>query len=377
MAISIRAGDALACLRAMPADSVHCCVTSPPYWGLRDYGTPPQIWGGDPGCAHQWLVETRKGMSGGTATAKVHIKGSANFQAFGATKHAFCRHCGAWRGSLGLEPDYRLYVDHLVAVLREVRRVLRRDGSLWLVLGDCYASGGGKAKRAGGGAQGDNWQGPATHPNRMPQPGLKPKDLVGIPWRVAFALQDDGWWLRRDNVWNKLNPMPESCKDRCTSAHEYVFHLSKSARYYYDGEAIKEPCASSPSDLRKMAEGLDRIGGKHKTLSDRLVRANSASKIGRKRAVGDSSGRNKRSVWTIATAPFPGAHFATYPPALVEPCILAGCPAGGTVLDPFLGAGTTALVADRLGRHCIGIELSPAYAAMARRRLGAPALAAA
>jgi site-specific DNA-methyltransferase (adenine-specific) len=338
----------------MPSGSVHCCVTSPPYWGLRDYRTPPQIWGGEPNCRHRWGDPIRTPWANDVRGPNGRQKNLAAGAWKVKTTGPFCQRCGAWRGALGLEPDYRLYVDHLVAVMREVGRVLRPDGSLWLNLGDSYASGAGKAKRAGGGAQGAAWQGkgPAGYrgahkadpknpgadlagfqPNRMPQPGLKPKDLAGIPWRVAFALQDDGWWLRRDIIWAKPNPMPESVRDRPTTAHEYLFLLTKSSRYYFDGEAIKELTATAAR-------------------------------------------RNKRSVWTVATAPFPGAHFATFPPALIKPCILAGCPTGGTVLDPFLGAGTTALVADRLGRASIGIELNPAYAEMARRRLPAavPAL---
>lgn len=402
----------------MPSNCVHCCVTSPPYWGLRDYGTPPQIWGGEARCRHRWGADGKSGQrlrnGEGSHTAK---------QAVPATLHpstgAFCQHCGAWRGSLGLEPDYQLYVDHLVAVLHEVRRVLRADGTLWLNLGDCYATGAGKAKRAGGGAQGANWQGgDATQPNRMP-PGLKPKDLVGIPWRVALALQDDGWWLRRDHVWSKANPMPESVRDRCTTAHEYLFQLSKSARYYFDGEAIKEPAVNG----ERYHGGYDKRPGARQQRNGRNDPDNTAAM------------RNKRSVWTVATAPFRGAHFAAFPPGLIEPCVLAGtsakgvCPKCGaqwvrcnaasglasqrdginrgddkrgrkiccgvsgkattgwrascpcnagtmpaTVLDPFLGAGTTALVADRLGRHCVGIELSPGYAEWRGTRTGAPAI---
>jgi DNA modification methylase len=428
LAISIRVGDALASLRAMPPESVHCVVTSPPYWCLRDYGTRPQIWGGRADCRHRWGNEGKSGQrlrnGEGSNTAK---------QAVAITLHpstgAFCQRCGAWRGSLGLEPAYQLYVEHLVAVLREVRRVLRRDGTLWLNLGDCYATGAGKAKRAGGGAQGAAWQGGAeTQPNRMPQAGLKPKDLVGIPWRVAFALQDDGWWLRRDNVRAKPNGMPESVRDRCTTAHEYLFLLSKSGRYFFDGEAIKEP-ASQPI-------GKASLTGQHKASAGGFTTNGTGNST-----LGSNQGaatRNKRSVWTVASAPYKGAHFATFPPALIEPCILAGtsergvcpqcaapwvrvvevveraghkprldearfkcgpgrhpsskrreigwrpscdCDAGdpipALVLDPFLGAGTTALVADRLGRHCLGIELSPGYAELARARVGGPALAAA
>ena len=442
MAISIEVGNALHCLRAMPADSVHCCVTSPPYWGLRDYGTPPQVWGGDPDCRHRWGAEGKSAQrlrnGEGSTTAK---------QAVAVTLHpstgAFCERCGAWRGSLGLEPTYDLYVDHLVEVLREVRRVLRPDGTLWLNLGDCYATGGGKAHKAGGGRQGACWPGLATQPNRMPQPRLKPKDLVGIPWRVAFALQDDGWWLRRDNIWSKPNPMPESVRDRCTSSHEYLFQLTKARRYYYDAEAIKEPAAYAGQQL-----GICRGQKRRATAMGRAPTGNERPGAD----VDIATGRNKRSVWTIVPMPFREAHFATFPPALVEPCILAGtsergvcshcgrpwrrilskrpdvrksyatigtgnkarasrndgnglnkvlredgrggdlataqcvtigwrrtCDCPGTdpvpaiVLDPFLGAGTTALVADRLGRDCIGLELSPGYAAMARRRVGSAA----
>jgi DNA modification methylase len=218
--------------------------------------------------------------------------------------------------------------------------------------------------------------GPVTQPNRMPQPNLKPKDLVGIPWRVAFALQADGWYLRQDIIWHKPNPMPESVTDRCTKAHEYLFLLSKSARYYFDAIVIHEPVQSGESDVRKMKEAKARIGGRHKTLDDPL---SATTNIGQKRSVGNGETRNRRTVWEIATAPFAGAHFATFPPALIEPCIKAGCPEGGTVLDPFGGAGTTGLVADRLRRNAILIELNPAYADMARRRIraDAPLLAAA
>jgi DNA modification methylase len=449
VAISIRVGSALACLRAMPADSVHCCVTSPPYWGLRDYGTPPQVWGGDLGCRHQWGTEVgrltshpQQSRNGRGVCGDRTLHPSASRTALSASQGAFCQRCGAWRGSLGLEPTYQLYVDHLVEVLRAVRRVLRPDGTLWLNLGDCYAN----DSKWGGKTSGKHARAlhGSTGVGRARQhTGLKPKDLVGIPWRVAFALQDDGWWLRRDIVWHKPNPMPESVRDRCTSAHEYLFHLTKSARYFFDGEAIKEPAAESviaraayKNGGTKLAANRDRNDG------DKGQRTSFADWVG---------GRNKRSVWTIATSPFPEAHFATFPPALVEPCILAGtsergvCPCCGapwvrvirkrsdvrtpyatigtgqkarasrndgigpnkvlredgrggdlattqcetigwrascscnsergytdpipaTVLDPFLGAGTTALVAARLGRDCIGIELSPAYAAMAERR---------
>ena len=349
---------------------------------------------------------------------------------------AFCE-CGAWLGSLGLEPTPELYTAHIVEVFREVKRVLRADGTLWLNLGDSYASGKGTCFNPGGGSsslgQGRKAQG--VHPldrgnkSTLAASGLKCKDLVGIPWRVAFALQADGWYLRSDIIWEKRNPMPESVRDRPTKAHEYIFLLSKSATYYYDADAIKEPCspdtharyARGRGDNHKWADGgpgnqtiaTNRPGSlfarppEHVAPRDRRGR-NSRMNIsrdaqhpheanGKARAPGvnpkcaaPGSGikqnssfsaavkdivpyRNKRTVWTIATKSFSGAHFATFPPALITPCILAGCPAGGVVLDPFAGAFTTSLVCQQLGRDSISIELSPAYIALGVERLEAAA----
>ncbi len=316
-------GNAPDVLMELPDKSINCCVTSPPYWGLRDY-----------------RVE----------------------------------------GQLGLEKTPEEYVQKMVDLFREVRRVLRDDGTLWLNLGDSYASSGGIAqphrdgrrgigKRGTRGTQGYSAAGGGfTKPSAI-NSGLKPKDLVGIPWRVAFALQADGWYLRSDIIWHRPNPMPESVTDRPTKAHEYIFLMSKRERYYYDADAIKEDCLSGPSDIKKMLESLPRIGGKHKILTDPLLKASSLTNIGQKRAVGDPSGRNKRSVWTVATQPFKEAHFATFPPKLIEPCILAGCPDGGIVLDPFMGAGTTGVVCANLGRNYIGIELNPEYIHIANERI--------
>lgn len=303
-------GDCLEVMKEMPDNSIHCCVTSPPYWGLRDYGV---------------------------------------------------------EGQLGLEKTPEEYVQKMVDLFREVKRVLRDDGTLWLNLGDSYASdfkgscGPSEVQLSNAGSR--------YKMNQRLHHGLKPKDLVGIPWRVAFALQADGWYLRSDIIWHKPNPMPESVTDRPTKAHEYIFLLSKSQRYYYDAEAIKESCQSGPSDIKKMIESLPRIGGKHKTLTDPLSKASSTTNIGIKRSVGDPSGRNKRSVWTVATQPFPEAHFATFPPKLIEPCILAGCPEGGIVLDPFMGAFTTAVTAYNLRRQYTGIEISPEYCAIGEERI--------
>lgn len=398
MTVQILTGDCRTILAGLPEKSVHCCVTSPPYFGLRDYGIASQI---------------------------------------------------------GLEATPDAFVAELVAVFREVRRVLRDDATLWLNLGDSYVGGGNNRGNNSpiSDKQGSN-RGAVGQVGAVPiGPGLKPKDLIGIPWRVAFALQADGWYLRQDIIWAKPNPMPESVRDRCTKAHEYIFMLSKSARYHYDADAIAEPAIyagltnQDPSGYKdakafngKHSDKQRGHGRRHDGFNDRWDKMEKAEQC--------SGMRNKRSVWTVATQPYSEAHFATFPPALIEPCIKAGtsergcCPSclapwvrevekgpekegiergkhasahraiqgpqrsanGGlgtrvttttgwspscscyplrvedapacfvpkvipcTVLDPFGGAGTTGLVADRLQRNAILIELNPAYAAMARAR---------
>ena len=296
---TVHHGDCLETLRTLPANSVQCCVTSPPYWGLRDYGVDGQI---------------------------------------------------------GLEQTPEAYVARLVEVFREVRRVLRDDGTVWLNLGDSY-SGSGRGQNPNG-KQGTN-RGTLFVPDNsgVVPDGLKPKDLVGIPWRVAFALQADGWWLRSDIIWHKPNPMPESVTDRPTKAHEYVFLLTKSARYFYDAQAVSEP-SIYPDDDRKARSTTAQK--RMPTDSIAGVRPGSAT----------YPTRNRRSVWSITPKPFKGAHFATMPPDLAELCILAGCPVGGTVLDPFAGSGTTLAVAVANGRNGIGIELNAEYIDLARQRIG-------
>ena len=298
MAWQLYQGDALETLKQMEDESVHCCVTSPPYWGLRDYGV---------------------------------------------------------EGQLGLESTPEEYVENMVKVFREVKRVLRDDGTLWLNLGDSYAgSGRGPTGRNGIGNQ-EKRQG--FHSPKVVIPtGLKPKDLIGIPWMVAFALRADGWYLRQDIIWHKPNPMPESVKDRCTKAHEYIFLLTKSQKYFYDSEAIKEK-SNYPG------QGGAAIG--HVTHSQPGARRLSVTENLKIRG----EKRNKRSVWTVTTKPFKEAHFAVFPPKLPEICIKAGCPEGGTVLDPFAGAGTTLWVAEQLGVNSIGIELNPEYCEIIRRRM--------
>jgi DNA modification methylase len=315
--IKILVGDALDRLRALSDKSVNCCVTSPPYFGLRDYGI---------------------------------------------------------NGQIGLEPTPDEFVTALVAVFREVRRVLRDDGTLWLNIGDSYArapaKGGsgpgknaaygdafGKARRkfrAGSGRADGKVDGRGIR-NRNgvgSVPGLRDKELIGVPWMLAFALRADGWLLRQDIIWSKLNGQPEPVVDRCTKSHEYLFLLVKNSRYYFDFVAILEP------------EVCGRKRGP--ALHGDAVSTNGNGGLAQRKSTGF---RRKRSVWETVSEPYAEAHFATYPPALIEPCILAGCPKGGTVLDPFGGAGTTGLVADRFGREAILIELNPDYAALAERRL--------
>ena len=385
-------GDCIEGMRTLPDARVHCCITSPPYWGLRDYGHDGQI---------------------------------------------------------GLEPTPEAYVARMVEVFREVRRVLRDDGTLWLNLGDSYNNAGsskngtgldGKMRGGATGADGECGYKKRDLRHALKGSGIKHKDLVGIPWRVAFALQADGWWLRQDIIWHKPNPMPESVRDRCTKAHEYVFLLTKSERYYYDAEAVSEACAqSSASRYRYGFAGAVKSGAEGVVLG-RAADPNCGLKLSKTDS--PPATRNRRSVWTVTTKPYSGAHFATMPPDLVEPCILAGCPeqccpmcgtgyervtarqksfesgsgrsgiaiegkqdlaasktnstpdirmgpvvssvtlgwqpacdcsaagtATGTVLDPFSGSGTTLAVAAELGRNAIGCELNPEYIELANTRI--------
>jgi DNA modification methylase len=287
--VNIHTGNCLDILPTMEAGSVNCCVTSPPYFGLRDYGNDEQI---------------------------------------------------------GLEETPEAFVESLVKVFREVKRVLADDGTLWLNLGDSYAATGGHTGYGASSMLRSEAQKDARNFKSQKVPsGLKPKDLIGIPWRVAFALQQDGWYLRQDIIWSKPNPMPESVTDRCTKAHEYIFLLSKKAKYFYDAEAVKEICVE-PVREREKNNGESSVETK--------LRGHSGM-------CGTGETRNKRSVWEVTTKPYSGAHFATFPPDLIKPCILAGCPAGGTVLDPFGGSGTTGMVALELGRSAELIELNPDY----------------
>lgn len=322
-------GDALESLKTLPSDSVDCCVTSPPYYALRDYGVDGQI---------------------------------------------------------GLEETPEAYIDRLVEVFREVRRVLKNNGTLWVNIADSYAgSGKGAAsypenakKYKQGTSRGMLG---AEKTTKAKTPGIKQKDLIGIPWMLAFGLRADGWYLRQDIIWQKPNAMPESVKDRCTKCHEYVFLLSKSKTYYFDGEAIKEPCVGFDKSSPRGSKGTFTPNAGRRKGNNRSFRGggvytnnrsfdNSADK--EKKTVGnvpnETGVRNRRSVWSVSTHGFSGAHFATFPRKLIEPCILAGCPVGGTVLDPFIGSGTTAEVAQDLGRNCIGIDINESTYAFCQDR---------
>lgn len=300
----IHVGDCLQLLKQIPDNTVDCCVTSPPYYGLRNY-------------------------NGGEL-------------------------------EIGVENTPEQYIKNLVAIFAEVKRVLVADGTLWVNIGDSY--------------------------NGVQSNALKPKDLIGIPWMLAFALRDIGYYLRQDLIWHKFNPMPESVKDRCTKAHEYIFLLSKSAKYYYDYESILETATGYDGRKATLMKGSKKYKDsghtmaergherwRFKNLQDKGQTVNTIHKI---RADGEgeymSPVRNKRSVWSVPTKPFSGIHFATFPEKLIEPMISAGCPEGGIVLDPFSGAGTTAVVAKKLFRNYIGLELNPEYVELSKKRLDFP-----
>jgi DNA modification methylase len=337
----IKQGDCLDVLKTLPSESVNCCITSPPYYGLRDYGTAIYE-GGNIDCEHS--------ISGWSD----NLKPDCDRPERDGTKRQFCLKCGAKRidDQIGLEESPEIYVEKMVAVFREVKRILRDDGTVWLNLGDSYCGSGGAGNQFGQLDSGLKKYKQAGTPKEI---GLKPKDLIGIPWRVAFALQADGWYLRQDIIWHKPNPMPESVTDRCTKAHEYLFLLSKSERYYFDNEAIKEPSVKFENE------------GRRPRTQPNGLRADEAKSEGGFQFQGRQ--RNRRSVWTVATKPYSGAHFATFPKELIEPCVLAGCPKDGTILDPFGGSGTTAEVAIENGRNALLIELNPEYIELAKTRI--------
>ena len=358
--------------RTIPLDdnSVQCAVTSPPYWGLRVYeGVEPEVWGGDPDHSHAW--ESAGSAEGHTGKRRWN-HGDANgalrrtdapdsWQQIGLG--STCE-CGAWCGCLGLEPDYRMYVEHIVEVFAEVHRVLRPDGVLWLNMGDSYAgSWGNHGSREGRGhvLRGSNRRDKAVVIPPGPRVALKPKDRMMMPARVAIALQEWGWWLRSEIVWHKPNAMPSSTTDRPTDAHEMIYLLSKSARYYYDGEAIAEPLAVATVQRLAQNNGNPIHNGNRERGYPGVSQT-----LG---VMGSGETRSARTVWSIPTQPYPDAHFATFPEEIPRRGILAGSCEGDLVLDPFCGSGTTGAVALRYGRRFVGVDASAEYLELAHKRI--------
>ena len=359
MKVHLILGDSLTEIKKLPDESVDCCITSPPYWGLRDYGTG--AWeGGDSNCDH-----SRK-TSDKIESSTLQSNATNQNHDHEGWRGGVCGKCGAQRvdNQIGLEKTPQEYVDKMVEVFREVRRVLRKDGTLWLNLGDSYAGNREKSGDAGPHATCGNTKEECCAKFNKVVDGLKPKDLVGIPWMVAFALRADGWYLRQDIIWSKKNCMPESVTDRCTKSHEYIFLLSKNQTYFYDNDAIKEPCAEVSKKRAEYGWNCNRPSTKNASMNKEGIHT---EKMGNRFVPED--GRNKRSVWTVATKPFKDAHFATFPKELITPCVLAGCPKSGTILDPFSGAGTTGVVAKENNRNYIGIELNPEYVNMSKARI--------
>lgn len=419
---TIHVGHVIDVLRGMEAESAQCVVTSPPYWGLRDYGLEGQVWDGDAECEHVWGDELPEAHKSNRHIGEGNLEGGRNHGEdvkAGSGSGQFCQRCGAWLGSLGLEPTPELYVAHLVDVFREVWRVLRKDGVVWLNLGDSYHGSWGNSGKRPELDGNESYQrekatdyfdrgGYREHRERPPSSykhsSLKPKDLCMIPARVAIALQDAGWWVRSRVTWIKANPMPESVTDRPTSATEDIYLLSRSARYYYDTDAVREGYAGVQNGK---AGTFQREGSKREQPMH--GQGYGTHRPNREDDVYGHGGRNMRNYMLLPTQPFPCAyckgceslfdnyrkmkqhvddegkkhyicprcgkwdqwmsHFATYPQRLIEPFIKAGSKSGDTVLDIFGGAGTTALVAAGLGRDSALVELNSEYAEMAKQRL--------
>lgn len=344
-------------------NSIQCVVTSPPYWGLRKYsGEQDLIWG-DNHCEHEWRMADTKEMN--------YVKGNPEFarphrehKNFMATTNT-CTLCNSWRGAYGLEPTPEMYIEHTIEILREIRRVLRKDGVVFWNIGDSYATNHAEVGTIG---RETGWTS-ATGLIDMKERGrtstknhktLKPKDLCLIPFRVAIAAQEDGWWVRSVIIWSKPNPMPESVTDRPTESHEYILMLTKSKKYYWDADAVREPsnCTDFGSDQRdtSITHGM---GSGNSGINEAKRRAKEQGTFG---------GRNIRSVWTFPTQPYPKVHFSVFPEKIPEICIKAASKEGDLILDPFAGAGTTLWVAKKLNRKAIGYELSEEYCEIALER---------
>jgi len=363
--IKIYNGNAINLLEELDSESINCVVTSPPYWALRDYQTKPIIWDGDKNCEHDWNIRQyskvtnyNEGFNQRWENSSNRIQKQSEMGKLFSIKEGFCTKCGAWKGSLGLEPTFDLYIKHLVDIFDEVKRVLRKDGTVWVVIGDSYSGSGKAGKNPNYQKKHTEFGKPSTHSERFGLPttniGLPDKSLVMIPFRFAIEMVNRGWMLRNTIIWHKPNCMPSSVKDRFTVDFEYIFFFVKNKKYYFEQQFDKTLTKDNSyrnRDITKLnnTPGRSRMGGLK---------------------VNNYDFKNKRSVWQITTKPFKEAHFAVYPPELIETPIKAGCPENGIVLDPFMGSGTTLKVARKFGRKSIGIELNKDYINIAVKRLG-------
>jgi site-specific DNA-methyltransferase (adenine-specific) len=366
-------GNTLEVLKTFPNESVNCCITSPPYWALRDYKLEPQIWDTKEGCEHDFELVERKDPQDRNGSGDHDSGGIAKSWSKEPNITGFCSKCGAWKGSLGLEPTFELYIKHLCDIYDEIKRVLRKDGTCWVNLGDTYST------KSGSGFANDNLN-PLTPEQIAERTGIyeanklrgnwKDKCLCMIPFRFAIEMVNRGWILRNVIVWHKPNCMPCSVKDRFTVDFEYVFFFVKSKKYWFETqyEPLSDVTIKDITNRKNLACLTGEHNSKHFDNPDSVF---DQQKTGRLRTefVNLEKGRNKRAVWSICPQPFRESHFAVFPEALVEPMIKSGCQKDGLVLDIFLGSGTTAVVAKKLGRNWIGIELNPKYVEMAQKRI--------
>ncbi|MEM3656397.1 MAG: site-specific DNA-methyltransferase [Thermoprotei archaeon] len=370
-------GNCIEVMKQLPDESVDMVMFSPPYYGLRDYGKSTEtVWGGDGNCDHEWAEHVKPKERGSHGKSSWHRPGRDKEAKWYPQISNFCVKCDAYKGQLGLEPTWELYVEHLVEVCREVKRILKKSGSMYIVLGDTYAG-----SNCGRGDRtlfqnyrrvkvaGDLYEKPTPQAKAA---GYKPKSLIGIPWRVAFALIDDGWILRNDIIWYKPNAMPSSVKDRLTQTYEHIFFFVKNGRYYYDLDAVRIPLKTTYTRFNLRVRDVKR--GKGGVSAFGVLKASEKEVENyvypERKGDGHPLGKNPGDFWSAKTKPFKGAHFAVYPEEICVRPILASCPPGGVVLDPFCGSGTTLVVAKRLGRNYIGIEMNPEYVEIAMRRLG-------
>ncbi|MDG6927745.1 MAG: site-specific DNA-methyltransferase [Nitrososphaerota archaeon] len=390
MAISIINKNVIDALRGLPAESVDCIITSPPYYGLRFYKNAETVWGGDPECKHEWGHEipnpmSKSGLPGPNATVGARFAQDATRR---AGMGSFCLKCGAWKGQLGLEPAYQMYLDHLMLVTKELNRVLKKTGTLWWNMGDTYAGGG--SENYGHGLSSKQGQcHPTNFLNRIAD-DIPAKCLMLIPERFAIAMIDNGWILRNKIIWHKVNGLPASVTDRLANKYELVYLFTKSGKYYFNLDSIRKPILDPLKNHGKSTkippEEAELFGypsarflrkkNQDKTTEQSTIKHDAA--VGRHGTYQDPlhakpinpKGANPGDIWNISTRPHKFAHFAVYPETLVEPMIKAGCPENGVVLDPFAGSGTTGVVAQRLGRSAILIEISAEYVEIIRKRLG-------